>query len=92
MRLVKERDAIEWTPNTLASEVIIEGGVASIRLISETPNLREYQMKELPSEEWEKVDASMSMKLSKKRYELYFRCVNLLGVTGPEHKIVINAK
>jgi len=49
-------------------------------------------MKELPSEEWEKVDDLVSIKLSKKQHEMYFRTVNLLGVTGPEHKIVISAK
>ncbi len=91
MRLVKDRDAIEWTPNTIASEVEIEDGVASIRLISETPNLKEYQMKAQPSGEWEKVDDVLSVDLSKKRHEFVFRCVNILGVTGPEHKIVISA-
>ena len=92
MRLVKERDAIDWTPNTIASEITIEGDVASIRLTSETSNLKEYQMKELPSEEWEKVDDVTSIKLSKKRHELYFQTVNLLGVAGPEHHVVISSK
>lgn len=92
MRLVEERDAIEWTPNTINSEVKIEDQVAEIKLNSETPNLREYQVKEKPSEEWVKLEKSMRIQLKKKRYELFFRTVNLLGVTGPEHQVVISSK
>ncbi len=92
MRLVKDRDAIDWTPNTIASEILIEGDVAEIKLNSEKPNLKEYQMKVMPSEEWEKVDDLVSVTLSKKRHEMYFRTVNLLGVTGPEHHVVISSK
>jgi hypothetical protein len=92
MRLVKERDAIDWTPNTIASEIVIEGDVAEIKLNSEKPNLKEYQMKVMPSEEWEKVDDLVSVTLSKKRHEMYFRTVNLLGISGPEHKVIFNRK
>jgi hypothetical protein len=28
--------------------------------------------------------------LNRKRHELYFRTVNLAGVSGPEHKIIIS--
>ena len=92
MRLVKDRDAIEWTPNTIASEIQLEGNVAKIKLISETPNLKEYQMKEMPSGKWEQVDESLSFELKRESYELHFHTMNLAGVAGPEHKIVINKK
>ena len=92
MRLVKERDAIEWTPNTIASEVLIEGNVAEIKLTSGTPNLKEYQMREGMSGEWQQVEESLSVELSKKRNEIFFRAVNLAGINGPEHKIVIARK
>ena len=92
MRLVKDRDAIEWTPNTIDSEIRMEGNVANITLTSMTPNLKEYQMKEMPSGDWKQVDASLSVELKRKRYELHFRTINLAGVTGPEHKIIINRK
>ena len=82
MRLVKDRDAIEWTPNTIASEIQIEGNVAKIRLTSETPNLKEYQMKEGMSGDWQAVDESFSMDLNRKRHEWYFRTVNLAGCIG----------
>ncbi|KPL26069.1 MAG: hypothetical protein AMS23_03385 [Bacteroides sp. SM1_62] len=92
MRLVRDRDAIEWTPNTIASEIQIEDDMAEIRLISETPNLHTYQMKEVPSGDWKKVGGSFSIPLKRKRHELTFRTMNLAGVTGPEHKIVITRK
>ncbi len=91
MRLVRNRDAIEWTPNTIASEIQIEGNVAIIKLTSETPNLKEYQMNEMGSGEWQQVDESFSMDLRRKRHELNFRTMNLVGVSGPEHKIVISS-
>jgi hypothetical protein len=90
MRLVGERDAIDWTPNTIASEIQIEGDVAMIKLTSETPNLKEYQMKEEVSGDWQTCDESISVDLKKKRHEWYFRIVNMAGVSGPEHKIVIS--
>lgn len=92
MRLVRDRDAIEWTPNTIASEVQMEGNVARIRLISDTPNLKECQMKEGDSGDWQPVDDAFSMELKRKRHELTFRVINLAGVSGPEHKILISRK
>jgi hypothetical protein len=90
MRLVSDRDALEWTPNTIASEVQIKEGRAEIKLTSETPNLQEYQMKKGDSGNWQAVDESFSMELKRKRHELTFRTMNLAGVTGPEHRIVIS--
>ncbi len=92
MRLVQNRDAIEWTPNTIASEIRIEGNVANIKLISETPNLEAYQMKEMPDGDWHQVEELLSMDLKRKRHEFIFRTMNLAGVSGPEHQIVINEK
>jgi hypothetical protein len=92
MRLVGDRDAIDWTPNTIVSEVLIEGDRAMINLTSETPNLQIYQMKEGVSGDWQTVDVSFSVDLRKKRHEWNFRIVNLAGVSGPEHKIVISQK
>ena len=89
MLLVKDRDAIEWTPNTIASEIHIEGKMAIIKLTSETPNLLAYQMKEPSSEEWMQVDASLQIDLKSKRHEWHFRIINLAGVSGPEHKIIV---
>ncbi len=89
MRLVSDRDAFEWTPNTIASEVRIKGNVARISLFSDTPNLTEYQMRVIPAGEWEVVEESFGLDLSDERHELQFRTMNLAGVSGPLHKIVI---
>ncbi|MCK4880582.1 MAG: hypothetical protein KAS82_07980, partial [Bacteroidales bacterium] len=90
MRLVSDRNAIEWTPNTIDSEVRIEGNVARIKLFSDTPNLKEYQMRVIPSEEWEHVEDSFDLNLTGERHELQFRAMNLAGVSGPVHKIVVS--
>jgi len=92
MKLVQERDKIYWTPNTIVSQVNIDGNVAHIGLTSQTPNLKEYQMKELPSGEWKPVTEKFDMELKKKEYELVFRTVNLADINGPEHRIIIESK
>lgn len=92
MRLVNDRDVIDWTPNTLASEVMIEGAVATITLSSNTPNLKAYQMKKMPSGNWEQVDETIDVDLSGQKCEFHFRILNLAGITGPEHIINISRK
>ena len=92
MKLVQERDKIYWTPNTISSKVMIEGNLAHIELTSEIPNLKEYQMKELPSVEWKTTGEKSDKKLTNTKYELVFRTVNLAGITGPEHRIIIESK
>jgi len=89
LQLVKDRNAFDWTPNTISSQVGITGKMTDIVLKSTTPNLKEYQMKELPSGDWNKVEETFSMELKKKRHEIVVRTVNLADVTGPEHRIII---
>lgn len=87
-----DRNAIEWTPNTISSIVSIDGNTATIELISDTPNFEEFQIKKLPSEKWEIVDNEVNLALKDKRHEYWFRTVNLAGVTGPKHKVVIESR
>jgi len=89
MNRVKDRKAIEWTPNTIASKVSITGTEARIELYSITPNLKTYQMKEMPDGNWKDVSNAVEVALKKDKNEIVFRTVNLAGVTGPEHKIII---
>jgi len=94
MDRVKERKAIEWTPNTISSKVTIEGNKVKTELYSNTPNLKTYQMKEMPGGDpmaigWKDVSNAVETKLEKDKNEIVFRAVNLAGVTGPEHKIII---
>lgn len=89
MLLETDRNAIEWTPNTIASDIKIIGQVAQVNLTSDTPNLREYQMKKLPSGEWKKVINPIKIDLTDTMHEIMFRTVNMADVTGPEHRIKI---
>lgn len=89
MRQVTDRKAIEWTPNTISSKVIIEGNKARIELSSDTPNLKTYQMKVLPGGDWRAISNTVSLKLKNNRNEFVFRTVNLADVAGPEHRVVI---
>jgi hypothetical protein len=92
IKWITDRDVLYWTPNTIKSKVEIEGDVAHIELTSETPNLKEYQMKKSPDMEWVAVDSKFDLKLEDRKYDLVFRVVNLAGVTGHEHKIMIDSK
>ena len=93
MNRVKDRKAIEWTPNTIVSKVTIDGRKARVELHSITPNLKTYQMK-MPGGDpiatgWKDVSNALDIELKKDTTEIVFRVVNLAGVTGPEHKIII---
>ncbi len=90
--LEPKRDAIEWTPNTISSEITIEGNQAMIELLSDTPNLMEYHMKKLPDGNWEKVENKFQKELKDTPYEMAFRTVNMAGVEGPEHRITITSR
>ncbi|MEP6952196.1 MAG: transglutaminase-like domain-containing protein [Ginsengibacter sp.] len=89
MNRVKERKAIEWTPNTISSKVTIEGSKGRIELHSITPNLKTYQMREMPDKNWRDISDVAEIALEKDTSEIVFRVVNLAGVTGPENKIII---
>ncbi len=85
----KSREAIEWTPNTLSSAVMIDGNRALIDLTSNMPNLKEYQMKESGKNEWHSVKDSVDIPLEKEEHEILLRAINLAGVSGPEYKVLI---
>lgn len=89
LHLVSDRKAIEWTPNTITSKVIIEGKNAQIELNSITPNLKTYQMKELPDGDWKDVSKAVKIKLKNDKNEIVFRTINLADVGGIEHKVII---
>lgn len=91
LKFETEKDKIYWTPNTIASTVNIKGRNCTITLTSSTPNLKEYQLRE-ESGNWQHVDDSITLRLSKPEYVLDFRALNLANVAGPEHKIFIKSK
>ncbi len=92
MKLVQNADEIYWTANTIASEVKIEGKKATIALRSSTPNLKEYQVSRPPSSVWIHADSIINIDLKGKTCEFLFRAVNLADVSGPEHRVRIEAR
>jgi hypothetical protein len=90
--LVRDSDEIYFTPNTIGSRVEITGNSARIYLKSDTPNLKEYQVRKFPGDRWVKVDPVFETGLNGRKYEFAFRTVNLAGVAGPEHRIIIDSK
>ena len=91
MLLVENRDHIEWTPNTITSDVSIDGNKANIQLVSDTPNFKEYQVRE-SSGDWSTTGENFSLDLKEKKYELAFRAVNLAEVSGPVHRVIIDSE
>ncbi|HEU5147320.1 MAG TPA: hypothetical protein VFT90_11425 [Chryseosolibacter sp.] len=89
--LIREsnRDAIEWTPNVITSDVTVDGNTVHVELTSATPNLKTYQMKSFPDSSWTDVPASLDLQVDGNELQLFFRTVNLAGVTGPEHRIAL---
>ena len=43
----------------------------------------------MPDGDWEDVSNALEKDLKKDKNEFVFRAINLGGVTGPEHKIII---
>lgn len=89
----QNRHAIEWTPNTIKSDVQIEGKEAFIHLTSDTPNLKGFQMQKPGEKNWIPVDDSVNISLNKVEKETFkFRTVNLAGIAGPVHKVLITCE
>lgn len=87
--LVKDRKELYWTPNTITSDVKINGDKANIKLNSYTPFFKTYQMKESPDGAWKDIPDSLEISLAKTKNEFFFRTMNLQGVAGAEHRVVI---
>lgn len=93
LHTVADKNAIEWTPNTIASKVAIEGSRAQIQLDSNTPNLKTYQMrmpgKDPAANRWKDVSNTVVIELKKDTNEIEFRTENFGAIAGPVHKIRI---
>ena len=84
---VSDRDAIEWTPNTIAARVSVADGLANIQLESHTPNLKSYQMRRASEGQWTDVPATIAFRPDADE-QVLFRTINLAGVAGPEYKMI----
>jgi hypothetical protein len=86
---VKHREWIEWTPNVLQVKASVEGSEVHGTITSSTPNLLEYQVREVPDEGWRKIEAGFTLTLSADRHEWFLRAVNSAGVSGPPYHLVV---
>jgi hypothetical protein len=89
LNAVTDRGAIEWTPNTVASEVDIRGTEATIALKTATPNLKAFQMRTSPEAMWVDVSEQVHPGLKDGINRFEFRTLNLAGISGPVHTVVI---
>jgi len=85
------RDWIEWTPNVIASKVEVDGPVARVRLSSFTPNFAICQVRDAGGD-WRACDDRLELPLAPGRNAWAFRTLNLFGVAGPVHRVVVTAQ
>ena len=90
-RPIPDRRSIEWTPNVLDVKIRINGDVAEVQIASCTPNLKEYQMKNIDGP-WRRVDEHFVVQLAEDREQRILHSVNLAGVYGPLYRVVIERK
>jgi len=57
-----------------------------------TPNLREYQVREVPGGDWRPIEPHFTLPLSRPRHEWLLRAVNLAHVAGPSYRVVVQRK
>jgi hypothetical protein len=85
---VADATAIYWTPNVLDVDVSINGDSANIVIHSETPNLKEYQIRK-PDGDWSPTPDAFQLPLQGPRVERQLRSVNTAGIAGPVYKLVL---
>ncbi len=89
MILISDRNALQWTPNTIKAEVKIKDEEASVYLSSNTPNLMTYQMQDSPDGEWMDISNPVMVSLKNSRNEILFRSMNMAGVPGVPYKVIV---
>jgi hypothetical protein len=83
------RDWIEWTPNVITSKVTIAESRAHVFLNSCTSNFRSFQIIN-EAGAWQDCSEQIELSLDRRDHNRFlFRTINLFGVTGPEHRVVI---
>ncbi|HLF95063.1 MAG TPA: transglutaminase-like domain-containing protein [Planctomycetota bacterium] len=85
---ISERGAIEWTPNVLDVKTRLQGEEWEVQIASSTPNLKEYQMKKGDGA-WERAEEKFAIRVKAPPEKVLLRSVNLAGLCGPEHRLVL---
>lgn len=86
---VEDRNAIEWTPNTVEAGISVDKNKAGFKLSSERSNLGHYELSDAPGV-WKEMPDTFVVQLNNASYEISLRAVNTCGVAGPEYKVNIS--
>jgi len=87
-RFEDSRKVIEWTPNVLKVDAVISGDVMKVEIVSSTPNLKGYQMRQ-EGGKWRDVDTKFELKLSGDGGRWELQSVNVMGVCGPVYRLAV---
>jgi hypothetical protein len=91
MRWISQRDSIEWTPNVVKVTPSVSGSTLNVTLANCMPNFKEYQIKDITAGgTWAVTTAGFSRPLSLSHHEWAIRAVNLVNVTAPEYRLVVD--
>jgi hypothetical protein len=82
------RKVIEWTPNVLKVDAVISGDVMKVQIVSSTPNLKGYRMRQ-EGGKWRDIDDKFELKLSGDGGRWQLQSVNLMGVCGPVYRLAV---
>lgn len=85
---VRHRSWIEWTPNVIASRLRLARDRVDIELVSCTPSFQTYEVRRRRGA-WRSCPDRLSLGLGRSGLDFAFRSVNLAGVTGPEHRVLV---
>ncbi|MBN8859667.1 MAG: hypothetical protein J0H29_14820 [Sphingobacteriales bacterium] len=86
---IADKNAIEWHPNNVLVHATFVKDKAAIRLRSRMPNLKTFQMKNAEDGSWQNIGDSVVLTYTGQPEKIFFRPVNLAGVTGKECSITL---
>lgn len=87
---ISDRKAIEWRPDEVIIDAASNGDKAVIKLKTQMPNLKTFQMKNEGDSVWQNVSDSVVLTYAGQPEKILFRPVNLAGVAGMECGITLH--
>ena len=82
------REWIEWTPNVVSVRAAVKGSVVAVRLASNTPYFKRYEMR-APGGPWNRTEDAFDLPLAGARFEREFHAVNQADVAGPVSRLAM---
>ncbi|MBW7892103.1 MAG: hypothetical protein H3C48_13990 [Chitinophagaceae bacterium] len=87
---IPDRKAIEWRPDEVIIDAASNGDKAVIKLKTQMPNLKTFQMKNEGDSVWQNIGDSVVLTFAGQPEKILFRPVNLAGVAGMECGITLH--